>query len=65
MKILILDIETTGFLNQGGKIVEIGLVELDLSNGNTKIVFDEVCHEAKIVYQLYKMGIFKVPELKI
>lgn len=45
MKILILDIETTGFLNHGGKIVEIGMVELDLSNGNKKIVFDEVCHE--------------------
>lgn len=35
-KILILDIETTGFLQQGGKIVEIGIVELDLSNGNKK-----------------------------
>jgi len=25
-KILILDIETTGFLQQGGKIVEVGIV---------------------------------------
>lgn len=45
MKILILDIETTGFLNAGGKIVEIGIVELDLETGESKIVFDEVCHE--------------------
>jgi DNA polymerase III epsilon subunit-like protein len=48
MKILILDIETTGFLQQGGKIVEIGIVELDLSNGNKKIIFDRVTHEAGI-----------------
>jgi DNA polymerase III epsilon subunit-like protein len=48
MKILILDIETTGFLQQGGKIVEIGIVELDLSNGNKKIIFDQVTHEKGI-----------------
>lgn len=44
-KILIIDIETTGFLQQGGRIVEIGIVELDLSNGDKKTLFDEVCHE--------------------
>lgn len=44
-KILILDIETTGFLQQGGKIVEVGIVELDLSNGNREIIFDRVCWE--------------------
>jgi len=48
LPILILDIETTGFLQSGGKIVEIGVVELDLSNGNRKIIFDEVCHERPI-----------------
>lgn len=42
MKILIVDIETTGFLNQNGKIVEIGIVELDLVSGNKKILFDKV-----------------------
>jgi len=47
-KILILDIETTHFLQKGGKIVEIGIVELDLTNGEKKIVFDEVCHETGI-----------------
>lgn len=48
MKILILDIETTGFLQQGGKIVEVGIVELDLTNGDRKIIFSEVCHESGI-----------------
>lgn len=47
-KILIIDIETTGFLQQGGKIVEVGIVELDLTNGKKIIVFDEVCHESGI-----------------
>lgn len=47
-KILIIDIETTGFLNRGGKIVEIGIVELDLTNGVSKIIFNEMCHEKGI-----------------
>ena len=47
-KILIIDIETTNFLNGGGKIVEVGMVELNLANGKTKIVFDKICHEKGI-----------------
>lgn len=47
-KILIVDIETTGFLQEGGKIVEVGIVELDLSSGDKKIVFDQVTHEKGI-----------------
>lgn len=47
-KILILDLETTGFLNKGGKIVEIGIVELDLGTSEKKIIFNEVCHEQPI-----------------
>lgn len=47
-KILIIDIETTGFLQAGGKIVEIGIVELDLNNGKSKIIFDKVMHEKGI-----------------
>ena len=31
--ILVVDIETTGFLEQGGKIVEIGIVKLNLDTG--------------------------------
>jgi len=44
-KILILDIETTGFLKQGGSIVEIGIVELNLDNGEIKHIFDSFCRE--------------------
>lgn len=44
-KILVIDIETTGFLQKGGKIVEVGIVELDLSTGNRNILFSEVCRE--------------------
>lgn len=50
-KILIIDIETTGFQQQGGKIVEVGIVELDLTNGNRIILFDEVCHEQGITLE--------------
>lgn len=45
MKILVLDIETTGFLNQGGSIVEIGIVELDLETGATEIILDTLLRE--------------------
>jgi len=47
-KILILDLETTGFLNENGKIIEIGIVELDLGNGDRKIIYNQVCHEKGI-----------------
>lgn len=43
--ILIIDIETTGFLQKGGKIVEIGITELDLDTGEREIVYDKVVHE--------------------
>lgn len=45
MKILILDIETTGLSPQNNKIVEVGIVELDLASGKSKVLFDEVTHE--------------------
>lgn len=50
-KILILDIETTGFTPKTGKIVEIGIVELDLSTGEKKILFDEITHENGITIE--------------
>ncbi|MDI6034006.1 3'-5' exonuclease [Flavobacterium sp. LB2P84] len=50
-KILIIDIETTGFLQQNGKIVEIGIIELDLLTGERIILFDEVCHEVGITLE--------------
>lgn len=48
-KILIIDIETTDFLQYGGKIIEVGIVELDLATGNKKIIFDEVCQEPEMI----------------
>lgn len=44
-KILVLDIETTGFLQQGGSIVEIGIVELDLNTGAIVTIFDSLLRE--------------------
>lgn len=48
MKILVVDIETTGFLNQGGKIVEVGVVEVDLQTGSKQILFDEVINPTEL-----------------
>lgn len=44
MKILIVDIETSGLHWVNSIILEIGLVELDLETGDRKIVFDSTCH---------------------
>jgi DNA polymerase-3 subunit epsilon len=44
-KILIIDIETTGFNPYNEHIVEIGIVELDLETGDTKILLDEFVKE--------------------
>ena len=41
-KILILDIETTGFSSTKNKIVEIGIVDLDIETGEKNIIFDMV-----------------------
>ena len=43
--IAVLDIETTGFLRYGGLIVEIGIVELNLSDGSTTVVYDKLVKE--------------------
>lgn len=45
MKIVVIDIETTGFLNEGGNIVEVAAVELDLTNGNIDVLLNYVVHE--------------------
>lgn len=45
MKIAVLDIETTGFLAQGGKIVEIGIAELNLVTGETLPLYDSLIKE--------------------
>lgn len=45
-KILVIDIETTRFSNQGGTIVEVGMVSLDIDSGEAFVAFDSVCREA-------------------
>lgn len=70
MKILVIDIETTGFQNQGGKICEVGIVSLDLSNGNKEIVFNSLCHERPITREhvqdswIVKNGYITVEEIQ-
>jgi DNA polymerase-3 subunit epsilon len=44
-EIAIVDIETSGFQNQGGLIVEIGIVSLDLDTGNITNEFDSIVKE--------------------
>ena len=64
--ILIIDIETTGFLNSGGKIVEVGLVQLDLESGRKKVLFDNVCHESGITLkEVQESWIIKNSDLSI
>lgn len=46
MKILIQDIETTYFLDKGGSIIEIGIVELNLQNGEIKEIFNSLLKES-------------------
>jgi len=41
----IIDIETTGFLNQGGLIVEIGIVSLDLESGKAEEKYNSLICE--------------------
>lgn len=52
-KILIIDIETTGFINVG-KIVEVGIVSLDLKNNDIKVLLDYVTYEDGITEQEIK-----------
>jgi DNA polymerase-3 subunit epsilon len=44
-EIVVVDIETTGFLQQQGLIVEIGMVKLDLNSGRRTIIYDELVRE--------------------
>lgn len=53
-KIAVIDIETTGFLNDGGTIVEVAIIELDLDTCETKILLDYVVHETNITLDKLK-----------
>lgn len=64
-KILIIDIETTGFLREGGSIVEIGAVELDLQTGKIEKVFDSLCKEDILTAKHREAWIFKNSNLTV
>jgi DNA polymerase-3 subunit epsilon len=67
MKILIVDIETTGFLPTG-KICEIGIVELCLETEQKKVLFDKVINpnlDAEILAKswIVENGYMTIPEI--
>lgn len=65
-KILIIDIETTGFLEKGGHIVEVGIVELDLDTGETIILYDQLVRENSMTYnELFDSWIVENSDLKV
>lgn len=53
-KILVLDIETTDLSPKFGIIIEVGISELNLTNGEVNIIFDSVCHESGITESIIK-----------
>ena len=64
-KILVLDIETTGYTPKN-KIVEIGIVSLDLLNGNIETLFDELIHEdGLILIELENSWIIENSDMKV
>lgn len=63
-KILVLDIETTGFLNGGGLIIEVGIVSLDLKSGDIEEVYSSLCKEDKFSKECESSWIFKNSDLK-
>ena len=65
MKILIVDLETTGFQNDNGKIVEIGLVVLDLETGNKTVLLDVTCREAGMTIKDRDAWIFQNSDLTV
>jgi len=62
--IAIVDIETTGFQNRGGLIVEVGIVLLDLRTGEVTPVYDELVKEDGFGEAHRDSWIFKNSDLK-
>lgn len=65
MKILVIDIETTGFLDKGGKIVELGACSLDLDTGYIDIEFDVIIKEPGLTAKDHDAWIFQNSDLKV
>ena len=64
-KILVLDIETTGFQNEGGLIVEIGAVEMDVQTWEINEVFSSLCREPGLTAKHRDSWIFKNSDLTV
>lgn len=65
-EIVVVDIETTGLYNNVHKIVEIGLVKLNLETGEKTQLMDYVCHEDGITkLKIEESWIFKNTNLSI
>ena len=52
-KILVVDIETTGFSTSKDVMVEIGIVSLDLDNGEIKTLYDKVVRDKRFNLEYY------------
>ena len=62
-KIAVLDIETTGFFKNAGLILEVGIVELDLDTGKTKIIYNELVREEAFGQKHEDSWVFKNSDL--
>ncbi|MDB4403245.1 exonuclease domain-containing protein [bacterium] len=65
MNIGVFDIETTGFLNKGGFIVEVGIAKLNLETGHVESVFDSVCREQGMTAKDRTAWIFENSDLTV
>lgn len=61
----VIDIETSGWLKSGGKIVEIGIAGLDLDTGKVVKLFDSVCREPGLNAQDRDAWIFSNSTLSV
>lgn len=59
MKVVVLDIETTGFDHEHDCILELGIVELDLSNGEVETLFNSTFKEKHLSAKHHSAWIFK------
>lgn len=63
--IAIIDLETTGFLNEGGKIVEVGIAGLDLDNSKVLKLYHSVCKEPGMTIKDRNAWIFNNSDLTV
>jgi len=63
-KVAVIDIETTGKKSEKDLILEIGIVELSLATGETKILFDSLVKEPKFGEEHRDAWIFDNSDLK-